>query len=155
MWRRAVAAAALSLVCAAPAVAKDKGAAGENMTGQREHAMANCPSAVQGANTTVVNRKDGVDVLVTARDPAAQQEIRRRARVQQKVAWQPERGAIEHTGGGTGSGKFGYCPGLIQNTKLEIADTSDGARLTVHAASKEDVPRLQRQTRARAAALKQ
>lgn len=155
MVRTALVAAALSLVCAAPALAKEKGAAANaNMTGQREHQMANCPSAVRGATTTVVNRKDGVEVLVTAKDPQAQQEIRRRARVQQTVAWQPERGAIEHTGGGTGSGKFGYCPGLVQNTRLDIADTPDGAKLTVHAASVEDVPRLQTQTKERAQSLK-
>ncbi len=136
------------------ALATAKEATKENMTGQKEHRMANCPSAVQGATTKVVDTRDGVEVQVAAHDPAAQAEIRRRARVQQNVAGQPERGAIEHTGGGTGSGKYGYCPGLIQNTKLQIKDTPEGATLRVFATSKEDVPRLQQQTRARAAQLK-
>ena len=150
MWGRAVVTAALSLACAAPALAREQT---ENMTGARERQMANCPSAVPGASTRVINRGDGVAVVVTSDDPTAQQEIRRRARVQQKVAMQPERGAMEHTGTGTGSGKFGYCPGLVQNTRVQIEERPDGARLMVHAASSEGVRALQQQAHARAAAL--
>ncbi|MGZ3439421.1 MAG: hypothetical protein ACXVDD_07885, partial [Polyangia bacterium] len=79
----------------------------EDMTGKKERQMAECPSAVPDAKTKVEDTKSGVVVSVTAADPAARDEIRRRARVQQNVGMQTQRGAIEHTGGGTGSGKFG------------------------------------------------
>ena len=121
----------------------------EDMSGKKERQMAQCPSAVPDAKTTVQDTKSGVIVTVTSREAQARDEIRRRARVQERVGLQPARGAIEHTGSGTGSGKFGYCPGMIQGTRVAVDDVPDGARLTVRAASASQVRSLQRMTHAR------
>ncbi len=138
--------AALLLALGGSALAKTTS---EDMTGKKEHQMANCPSAVPEAKTTVENRKDGVVVTVTGTTAQARDEIRRRARTQLNVGMQPERGAIEHTGKGTGSGKFGYCPGLIQGTRVAVDDVPDGARMTIRAKSEDEVQPLQTMTRQR------
>ena len=130
-------------------VAAAKGTTSEDRTGLKEHQMANCPSAVAGATTIVENTKSGVIVTVTSDDDKKSDEIQRRAHVQQNVALQNARGALERTGGGTGSGKYGYCPGLIQGTTVAVDDLPDGARMTVRAASPNEVQSLQQMTRAR------
>ena len=124
------------------------------MTGQKEHAMANCPSATKGATTTVANIPDGVQLTVTAPGTVEQQEIRRRAQKQLAVGLSEQRGAIEHTGEGTGSGKFGYCPGMIQDTVVSVDELPDGARITVRANQPSAIPRLQKDTAQRAEALR-
>jgi TusA-related sulfurtransferase len=126
---------------------------GEDMTGKKERAMLNCPSAVSHAKTTVQNIKDGVIVTIVSSDPDARHEIQRRARRQQQVAMQSARGSIEHTGAGTGTGKFGYCPGMIQGTRVAVDDVPGGARLTVRAPSEPQAQSLQQMTRERLRAL--
>jgi TusA-related sulfurtransferase len=122
---------------------------GEDMTGKKERQMAHCPSAVADAKTSIEDTKSGVVVTVTASDSAARDEIRRRARVQENVGLQTQRGAIEHTGGGTGSGKYGFCPGMIEGTRVTVDELPDGARLTVRATSQPQVRSLQKMTRER------
>jgi hypothetical protein len=125
--------------------------ADEDMTGQRELQMAHCPSAVGGATTRVTNINDGVIVTVRApSDPIAQQEIRRRVQFQLEIIDQPERSAIEHTGLGTGSGRYGFCPGMLEHTSIAVEWTSDGAKMIIRADRPEDVRRLQTTTRRRA-----
>jgi len=126
----------------------------EDMTGKKELGMENCPSAVQGAVTQVTNTKDGVVVTVIAKDGKAEREIRRRAQIQEEVSNQPARGAIEHTGTGTGSGRYGYCPGAMRHTKLEARDVPGGSQMTVRAAQKSDVAKLQQRAKERAEALR-
>jgi TusA-related sulfurtransferase len=141
-----VAAASLLL---AGGVASAKNPTTEDMTGKKEHDMLNCPSAVPNAKTTVQDLKDGVVVTVVASDSAARHEIQRRAQKQEQVAMQSARGSLEHTGAGTGSGKFGFCPGMIQGTRVAVDELPDGARLTVRAAGEPETQSLQRMTRER------
>lgn len=124
--------------------------ADENMTGKRELGMDRCPSAVPGASTRVTDIPSGVVVTVTAKDPLGQQEIRRRVQIQLEVNAQTERGAIEHTGLGTGSGRFGFCPGMGERTSLRVEWTTDGAVMTIHPDRAQDVKRLQSVTHKRA-----
>jgi hypothetical protein len=146
---RLIVAAALSAVAAGGIAFAD-----EDMSGRRELAMEHCPSAVDGAITRVADLVDGVEVTVRApHDPVAQQEIRRRVQYQLEIVDQPERGAIEHTGLGTGSGRFGFCPGMVEHTSLDVEWTTDGARMIIRADHAEDVPRLQKTTHKRARAL--
>jgi len=126
----------------------------DNMTGKRELQMARCPSAVAGSVTRVTDIAGGVIVSVRAPlDPIAQQEIRRRVQVQLELVDQPERGAIEHTGLGTGSGRYGFCPGMLEHTSIDVEWTTDGATLTIRADRAEDVAHLQSTTHRRARAL--
>ena len=126
----------------------------EDMSGKKELHMANCPSAVAGATTTVVDLEDGVVLTVTAREEWAKQEIRRRAQTQGEAAWSPERGTIEHTGLGTGSGRFGFCPGMLEATTVDSELLPDGARITVHADRPSQIERLKRTTHHRLDALR-
>ena len=124
----------------------------ENMTGKKENAMARCPSAVPGAETRVADTVDAVEVFVTASDPIAQAEIRRRATIQVDVALLAERGSIEHTGLGTGSGRFGFCPGLVEQTALRVVDVPGGTKMTIKPFDPSRLGPLQRLTHERARA---
>jgi len=126
----------------------------ENMTGQKELQMQNCPSAVPGAVTRVTDIPAGVVVAVRAPlDPIAREDIQRRVQKQLELVDRPERGAIEHTGLGTGSGRYGWCPGMLEHTSLSVEWTTDGAVMTIRADRVADVPRLQSTTHRRARAL--
>ena len=128
--------------------------ADEDMTGRRELLMSHCPSAVDGATTHVDNIDGGVVVTVRAPvDPIAQQDIRRRVQYQLEIVDDYQRGAIEHTGLGTGSGRYGFCPGMLERTSIHVEWTSDGAKMTILADRREDVQRLQTTTRRRVRAL--
>lgn len=139
------------LLAAMPAFAKGDR---ENMTGKKELAMERCPSAVPGAKTNVKELPGGVVVIVRAPDdPVAQAEIRNRVQFQLSAQADPTRGALEHTGMGTGSGRYGFCPGMVENTTLDVEWLADGAKMTVMADRPEDVARLRETTRQRAQAL--
>ncbi len=142
----------LAMLAAVPAFADPP--RGSDMTGKKELRMANCPAAVAGASTDVANLPNGVIVTVRAPDdPIAAEEIRRRVRFQLEIVDQPERGAIEHTGVGTGSGRYGHCPGMLEETKFDVQWLSDGARMFVRADGPAEIARLQKSTRKRVAAL--
>lgn len=143
----------VALIVAAPLSARAAGDDEADMTGKRELKMMQCPSAAPGATTTVVSTPDGVALTVTAPTEFGRREIRRRAAVQQTLARKSIRGHEEHTGQGTGSGRYGYCPGMMEGTTVTATDTTDGARILVRARRASDVPDLQRTTRARAARL--
>jgi TusA-related sulfurtransferase len=119
------------------------------MSGKLELHMSNCPSAVRGAVTEVVDVDDGVQITVTARDERAQQEIRQRAQDHGAASWDPERGSVEHTGTGTGSGRYGFCPGVLEQTTVDEELLPNGARITVRADQPAQVRKLQRITRER------
>ena len=149
LGRSVVVLAALVFVPSAHSAGAD-----EDMSGRRELQMSHCPSAVDGATTRVANIDGGVTVTVQApRDPLAQAEIRRRVQFQLEVVDQPERSAIEHTGLGTGSGRYGFCPGMMERTSISVEWTSDGAKMIIRADRPEDVRRLQTTTRRRARVL--
>lgn len=120
-----------------------------DMTGKQERQMANCPSAVPRATTSIANRESGVVLTVTSNDAAAIKEIQRRAQRQAHIAAQPARGALEHTGAGTGSGQFGFCPGMQEGSRVKVADLANGARIEVRAEPGTEVDHLRTSTRAR------
>lgn len=108
----------------------------------------------ESMTTRVADVADGVVVTVAApRDPVAQQEIGRRVQKQLELADRPERGAIEHTGLGAGSGRYGSCPGMLEHTSLSVEWTTDGATMTIRSERAADVRRLQTITHRRARAL--
>lgn len=121
-----------------------------NMTGKRELQMLQCPSAAPGATTHVRPTHDGVELVVTAPTEFGRSEIRRRAALQKTRATQPSRGHEEHTGRGTGSALYGYCPGMMTDTKWTVFDTETGARIVIVATHRDQVAELQRTTQARA-----
>jgi hypothetical protein len=142
----------LALVLAAPASAW----AGHDsdMTGRRELQMLQCPSAAPGASTRVERTRDGVTLVVTAPTEFTRREIQRRAAAQQALAARRGRGREEHTGQGTGSGRYGYCPGMLAATTVTVRNRDDGARIVVRARDADTVAELQRSTQARLARLR-
>lgn len=121
------------------------------MTGTRPRDMANCPSTVPGAQTTLETIPDGVVVTVTAKDAAAQQEIARRAQLHAQASQMPPGPA--HSGKHGGPARIGFCPSVHDDTTMELAKVEDGTQMTVKPVSKKHVAELQAATRARVARL--
>lgn len=128
---------------------RDKEAKAAGAEGAGAQRMAHCPSAVEGAKTTVKDTKEGV--LVTVTGPADKvAEIRSRAKHVADVAKKPEPSKPEHTGGGTGGGGLGRCPIVVEgDTTVDVKEVDGGVEVDVKA--KKDVPALQKEAKARAA----
>lgn len=114
--------------------------------------MSHCPSSVAGAKTEVKDAKDGVVVTVTGPE-AAVKEIRERAAHTVAVSKMPDPKKAEHNGAGQGGGGLGRCPVVVEgDTAVTVKELPNGAEITV--STKKDVPALQKEAKARAAALK-
>jgi hypothetical protein len=107
------------------------GSAAGGSTGKMEGKMANCPSSVEGATTTVEQGKDAVEVTVVGKDDKATKEIRDRSKKLAEASKAPEGAEVKHEGKGTGGGGTGYCPVVLQGTSVEYAEVNNGAKLTV------------------------
>ncbi len=94
--------------------------------------MANCPNAVQGAETGIAVVDSGIAVSITAQDEAAIADIRKRAQTLASLD-DVESAAIEHTGKGTGGGTLGQCPVVMANTDLTVEEVDGGVKVTVTA----------------------
>lgn len=120
-----------------------------SQTGEREHGMLNCPSAVASARTTVVATERGVDLVITAEAQVARDEIVRLA--ERAATMNGGEGVAEHSGMHGGPGTQGYCPIVHQGTAVTYTATPEGAIIHVQALAAEDVAAVQSEARARAA----
>jgi hypothetical protein len=123
----------------------------ENVSGQKEHDMANCPSAVTGAYTSARNIDGGVEVTITGQKPLAIDAIRRLALEQAELNGQTIE--VEHTGRGTGTGRLGYCPIVHPGTYVHVESIPGGARVFMTARKPADVSKLRDVVRRRVVAL--
>lgn len=131
---------------------RDKEARAAGADGAGAQRMVHCPSAVEGAKTTVKDAKDGVVVTVTGPKDKVD-EIRSRAKHTADVAKKTDATKIEHTGGGTGGGGLARCPIVVQgDTTVDVKDVDGGVEVTV--ATKKDVAALQKEAKTRAEAFK-
>jgi hypothetical protein len=73
--------------------------------------LRDCACAAPGATTHIDDVRGGIALTITAREPAATQEIRRRARARSDSA--------------------GTCPVITYDTTLEVADVAGGARIVI------------------------
>lgn len=125
---------------------KEAKAAGADNAGTRR--MAHCPSAVDGAKTTVKDTSDGVVITVTGAGSAVQ-EIRDRAKHTSDIAKLPEPPKVEHNSEGKGGGGLGRCPVVVEgDTSVDVKDIEGGSEITVKA--KKDVASLQKEAKLRA-----
>ena len=122
------------------------------MTGEREHGMMNCPSAVKGAETVLSMTAGGVDLTVTAKEAASQAEIKRLAELHTRQGESGE--APQHTGMHGGPGTAGHCPVIHEGTQITMSPVEDGVVLHVNAAAPDRVKAVQDQAAERIAALK-
>jgi hypothetical protein len=130
---------------------RDKEAGMAGSAGAGVHKMAHCPSAVEGAKTTVKDSKEGVIVTVTAAPGAADKvkDIRDRAKHAADVAKMAEPPKVEHNSDGKGGGGLGRCPVVVEgDTTVDVKDIENGAEITVKA--KKDVAGLQKEAKLRA-----
>ncbi len=123
-----------------------------DLSGLKERGMANCPSAVPGASTRAVPLPDGVEVVVTASEPAQITEIRDRARRQATVSNHPA-GLRPHTGIGSDTGEIGYCPVVLIDADVRAENVPTGARITVRPKDKANIAAVQKLTEERIDAL--
>jgi hypothetical protein len=108
-----------------------------NMSGGKEHAMSNCPSAVPGARTSMVFTDDGIALSISATTAEAQKEIRRRAHLHASMSAPSGRGL--HSGGHGGPGRIGYCPIIHDGrTVVTAIDTRTGAMVRMRADGNDD-----------------
>lgn len=121
----------------------------KSQTGEREHGMLNCPSAVATARTSVVATERGVDLVITAEAQVARDEIVRL--VERAATMNGGVGVAEHSGMHGGPGTIGYCPIVHEGTAVTFTPTPEGAVVHVQALAPENVAALQEETRARAA----
>jgi TusA-related sulfurtransferase len=113
-----------------------------DMSGRMQHQMANCPSVVSGAKTTLKEVKGGLELTIRAPDEKAGAEVLRRAETQA-----PKRVATSgrsDTGHGTGIGDQGYCPIVHTGTKVSVKAIPNGAQVTVLAVDPRDVPTIRK-----------
>ena len=116
--------------------------------------MAHCPSAVDGAKTTVKELKDGVEVSIVAKDAkddASTKTIRDRAKAVVTAA-KLEAQKVTHKGDGSGGGGFGRCPVVLKETKVDFKEVPGGVVFTVKpekADAKEALAELKKETNER------
>ncbi len=128
---------------------RDKEMKSPNAEGAGARRMAHCPSAVEGAKTTVKDSKEGVVVTVTGAGDKVK-EIRDRAKHTADVAKMTDPPKPEHNSEGKGGGGLGRCPIVVEgDTTVDVKDVEGGSEITVKA--KKDVPALQKEAKARAA----
>jgi TusA-related sulfurtransferase len=105
--------------------------------------MRNCPSALAGATTRVIDTEDGVDLEITATDPVVQRQIIELAIVHEHLG-HPNGAEAAHTGMHGGRGDIGYCPIIHVGTMVTYRRRSDGAVIHVHALKPEAVSQMQK-----------
>jgi TusA-related sulfurtransferase len=115
--------------------------------------MSHCPSAAEGATTTIKNTPDGVSIAVTASAADVTGDIRLRAKHLAEIADEDAGAAAipTHTGEGGGGGSVGRCPVVIKDTTIKVKDIQGGSQIDVKAKTKADVAKLQAETKERAA----
>jgi TusA-related sulfurtransferase len=116
--------------------------------------MRNCPSAVAGARTVSRRTPDGVQLMITADQPAAQQRIITLARLQAGFS-QPIYQLPPHTGMHSGPGTVGRCPVVHANTIVTTQTLPRGAVVNVRARDRAKVPELQAKVEERVGTLRQ
>ena len=114
--------------------------------GQRK--MANCPSAVQGATTTVKEAAGAMELTVTAKDEAATKDIRDRAKKILEAA-KADPTDVKHTGDGKGGGGLGRCPIILKDTTVTAKDAPGGSVFTVKPAKPGDLAGLVKEAKER------
>lgn len=112
------------------------------LQGELEHAMRNCPTAVAGATTQATNTAFGVDLTITANDPASQRRIIELAAKHEGMG-DPEGPATRHTGLHGGPGSSGRCAVVHTGTTVTFTRLRKGAVIHVRALLPDDLARVQ------------
>lgn len=128
---------------AAPAPPPPSGPAGK-----LEGRMGNCPSAVDGAVTTMTTVTGGVALDITSADLGVAREIVARAN-HHAAAGAPDPAAMPHTGAHGGPGDVGHCPVVHNGTRVTVTEIGGGVRIVMLAEDPSQAPALEAETRKR------
>lgn len=109
--------------------------------------MPQCPNVVPSATTIVSEVPGGIELRIVAEGDGAN-EVRRRTAVLVSAA-DETRG--EHQASGALGGRFGRCPVVMRNTKLETREMSGGVAIVLRPSSPSELHWLRREVEARAA----
>ncbi len=113
-------------------------------TGEKgDRKMANCPSAVTGAKTTVKEAGGAVVVTVLAKDAKDEtsvKDIRERAKKNAELKHDGS-DKTKHDGDGGGSGD-GRCPSVHEGATATVKDIDGGAEITVKPKAAGDLKKL-------------
>lgn len=104
--------------------------------------MRNCPAAVAGATTQATNTAFGVDLTITANDPATQRRIIELSAMHEGMG-DPDGSTTRHTGLHGGPGGLGRCPVIHDATTVTFTRIRRGAVIHLRALMPSDVPRVQ------------
>ncbi|HVK78106.1 MAG TPA: hypothetical protein VM734_32585 [Kofleriaceae bacterium] len=137
----------------APSAAGGADAAAAAPTGDDPLAekLRHCPLTVDGARTELRDVAGGIEVVVTADDPTATAEIRRRAA--HLVAFSLGAATKANHGNGEGGGFMRDCPVVTRGTEITSTAVPGGASLIVRPADRTPVADLRAETRRRHDAL--
>jgi hypothetical protein len=120
-------------------------------TGQREHAMRHCPSAVPGAITTIETSPGSVDLVITAGEADPAREIVSRSRAAERLG-RPV-GPVLHDGSHSGPGTIGHCPLIRVDTTIIVDDVPGGVRVRIRPTDPNKLDDLRAAVKARVDAL--
>lgn len=113
--------------------------------------MANCPSAVESAETVVALTKGAVVVTITSKDKGKAAEIQGRAKHLDRVEAATEG---KPTGDGTGAGRT-RCPVAMEpGVSLAIEEREDGVKVVLSTADPSRLAAVAKDAEARVAAMK-
>jgi hypothetical protein len=115
----------------------------------RSERMPQCPNVVPGATTVVREVPDGIELRITAAGTASA-EIRRLAAF---LVGRAEETRGRHRANGGGEGRFGRCPVVMRNTRLEARDIPDGAAVTLRPSTPAELDWLRSEVESRSAEL--
>ena len=138
-----IASLGLSLTLAGAALAKEPATTTVG-SGHMQH----CPTAVEGAKTTLADGADAVEITVTAKNEKATTEIRDRAKHLAEAA-KANPTAVEHTGTGHGGGGLGQCEVVLKDTTVTATDVDGGSKITVKPNKPVDLEWLKKETASR------
>jgi hypothetical protein len=108
---------------------------GREPAGVRERGMANCPTAVDGAKTTMHTVRGGIALEITSLDVHARARIRELATLHASLS---APSGAPHTGRHGGPGTTGFCPVVHLGTTVSADEIPAGARVTIVAADPSD-----------------
>lgn len=111
--------------------------------------MPRCPNVVPGASTIVAEVPDGIELRIVA-EGNGQNEIRQRATALASAA-DDTRG--KHQANGAVNARFGRCPVVMRNTKVETREIPGGVAIVVKPSNASELEWLRREVASRAAQL--
>jgi TusA-related sulfurtransferase len=116
--------------------------------------LRHCPLTVDGARAEIADAPGGVEIVVTASQDEAVQDIRRRVRHIEEFTRKAGKDTGVPHGAGAGGGWMRNCPVVTKDTLVAGTDIDHGVRIHIRPLRAEALGELRSEVRRRKAALK-